>query len=669
MSEVTLPTRPTTPSPHQAAGSSAPGTVSDPPTGALRLAPGSLLHGIVSGQGQQGQLLVQTDAGLLAVATKLALPVGREVSLQIRSAGSQLHITILPFESPAPTEGRAPAPLPAAPPADGRALGEPAVIREPPPAAAKLPAGSLLTATVLEADPDGGFLLRSEIGTLRLSTTAPLGRGDQLSLQVRSLQPDLQVTILPRQAGPDALAGRSAAGRSEGTGMAAGARAAASPAGALASPSLGHAGPTVDVLAVGRPVQALVLTPSARSTPGVATAASGAPGASGVTAPAGGQGPAIGAAAAPTQARSLPAGTSLVVRIQQVTPPGQPSLLGPQQAAPSAATVPAQMQQTLLAALSGLTPERLAAATDLTAVSRGQPAPAILQGRVIGSAAGGQPILETPVGTLQLSVKTALPQGTRLLLALPAEIDLPTVNVRPAAMAADSESLAQRWPALEALLPLLEDIEALPPSTQGGTQSQGPSVPQPGAKLASSLLFFLNALTGGDPSAWLDGLMSGRAVNRLEVMGHRSLLARLRGDLGRMAAQSDAAGPEWRFLPVPFFDGQALQQLRFFFRHHGGQDGEAGPNDDKEATRFLLDVELTKLGALQFDGLIQTKRFDMILRSRSLLPDWMRRDIRAIFETANEAAGAKGQLRFHAAKDWAPVAVAIAKPEPDGLMV
>ena len=36
---------------------------------------------------------------------------------------------------------------------------------------------------------------------------------------------------------------------------------------------------------------------------------------------------------------------------------------------------------------------------------------------------------------------------------------------------------------------------------------------------------------------------------------------------------------------------------------------------------------------------------------------------------ANEAAGATGQLKFHAAEDWTPLAAAVAKPEAEGLVV
>ena len=663
MSEVTLPTRATTPSPHQAAGSTAPGTVSDPPAGVLRLGPGSLLHGVVSGQGRQGQLLIRTDAGLLAVATKLALPPGREVSLQIRSAGSQLHITILPLDGEVPVDARPAGPPPPAAsglPGEARPAGEQGSIREPPAAAARLPAGSLLPATVVEREAGGGFLLRSELGSLHLSTTASLRPGSQLSLQVQSAVPDLQVTILPRQPGPDALGGRPApsGGQATAAGPATpGATAATGPT----AQGLGHVGPTVDVLAVGRPVQAVVLAPttaqgatpqSGPQSPGTAT-----PGAS-TTAGAGGN-------------RSLPVGMALEVRIQQInTPVGGAAAPGGQAAAQQVAGMSTQPLHSLLAALSGLTPERLAAATDLAAASRGAEAPHVLQGRVIGTAANGQPILETPVATLQLAVKTALPQGTRLLLTLPDGLDLPEVLTRPPAATTEPAPLTQRWSAFESLMPLLEEIEVRPLANQGGQQSAGPTVPQPGAKLASSLLFFLTALTGGDPGAWLDGLLGPRTIAHLEALGQRSLLARLRGDLGRMATQSEAAGPEWRFLPVPFFDGQSLQQLRFFFRHHdeqGHADGRGGA--DAEATRFLLDVEMSRLGALQFDGLIRPKRFDMVLRSYEALPGWMQIDILKIFERANEAAGSSGQLRFHAADDWAPLAVGVEAGEAEGLLV
>jgi hypothetical protein len=76
-----------------------------------------------------------------------------------------------------------------------------------------------------------------------------------------------------------------------------------------------------------------------------------------------------------------------------------------------------------------------------------------------------------------------------------------------------------------------------------------------------------------------------------------------------------------------------------------GRDGDPG-------TRLLIDVELTRLGRLQLDGLVQRRRFDLIVRARQALAPEMRRDIAAIFHEAREAAGLAGDIAFLATRDF-----------------
>ena len=120
-------------------------------------------------------------------------------------------------------------------------------------------------------------------------------------------------------------------------------------------------------------------------------------------------------------------------------------------------------------------------------------------------------------------------------------------------------------------------------------------------------------------------------------------------------------------LPIPFFDGQQIQQLRLFLRRDSG--GGASGGDGEEATRFVLEVSLTRLGDLQLDGLVRGKRFDLILRTREGLPDAMRGDILQIFQDANEVAGYKGALTFQSSRDWSLIPLETSNSEHAGLVV
>ena len=66
--------------------------------------------------------------------------------------------------------------------------------------------------------------------------------------------------------------------------------------------------------------------------------------------------------------------------------------------------------------------------------------------------------------------------------------------------------------------------------------------------------------------------------------------------------------------------------------------------------RFLINVRLTRLGALELDGLISDSgdRFDLIVRSEAMLPPAVRSGVRQMFETALDILAARGGLAFKA---------------------
>ena len=94
-----------------------------------------------------------------------------------------------------------------------------------------------------------------------------------------------------------------------------------------------------------------------------------------------------------------------------------------------------------------------------------------------------------------------------------------------------------------------------------------------------------------------------------------------------------------------------------WLRHRSGPPFHASPRrgrggredgDAEGGVRFIIDLELDRLGRLQFDGLVQgkDKRFYLILRSAGDLPQQISHDIRQIFEDACEVTGIKGEIVF-----------------------
>jgi hypothetical protein len=256
----------------------------------------------------------------------------------------------------------------------------------------------------------------------------------------------------------------------------------------------------------------------------------------------------------------------------------------------------------------------------------------------------GQPVLQTPLGTLTLEIRTPLQAGSRITFELPSGTLAPGSQGAAGPGAASLGTLAHSWPALDEALKALQEIA---PSGVAATTLQE-AIPQPGSRLTSGLLFFLSALTGGDVTRWIGAQVS----QALRGAGRDSLLSRLTQDFGQLGRLADNQSGDWRQFFIPLFDGDQLQQLRLFLRHGQQERDGDGAQDDDDQTRFVVEVEMSRLGELQLDGLVREKRLDLILRSRAPLPNFMRRDITQIFHEANEITGYHGNIGFQSSLEW-----------------
>jgi hypothetical protein len=55
---------------------------------------------------------------------------------------------------------------------------------------------------------------------------------------------------------------------------------------------------------------------------------------------------------------------------------------------------------------------------------------------------------------------------------------------------------------------------------------------------------------------------------------------------------------------------------------------------------------MSRLGALQLDGLVRQKRLDLMLRSQREIAPELRQEIAAVFHDATTAAGFTGEIAF-----------------------
>ena len=247
----------------------------------------------------------------------------------------------------------------------------------------------------------------------------------------------------------------------------------------------------------------------------------------------------------------------------------------------------------------------------------------------VAPGASGETVLDTPIGLLALDRRLNLPVGTalglqRLSLATP---DQPS-----------DAPLAQRksWPALDEALQVLDRAA---PDLAARLRSD--LTPRSGAQLAGTLLFLVTALSNG---SW----PNSKATAALDAAGHRALHAKLDGDVTELRQLSQSPSGEWRIFVLPLLDGGVVRPVRLYLRRR--QPGRA-PTD--QSSRFVLDVDLSRLGAVQLDGLVRQQRFDLVLRSHCAIPAAMRQEITQVFHDASAAAGLAGDIIFTTASRFA----------------
>jgi hypothetical protein len=126
--------------------------------------------------------------------------------------------------------------------------------------------------------------------------------------------------------------------------------------------------------------------------------------------------------------------------------------------------------------------------------------------------------------------------------------------------------------------------------------------------------------------------------------GKQESVRKLRDEFGQLSSLSqDRPQQDWRCFFLPLWDDGRLQQINLFYRRpRRGQDDKKGD----EATRFIVEVNFTKLGGCQLDGLIRKKYFDLMIRSHQELPLGVKRDIAGLFAEAREIGNYSGDVSF-----------------------
>lgn len=668
-------------------------SLGDAPT-TLRGTPlGAIIQGTVASNAP-GALVVQTGQGQLTLAVNLAgLKVGQAVTLTFQPGAGGAQILIQPDRPPAPGSNTVADLLPnllgAAQPARAGVVVQAVVIRAPagslgavftalpdapviPGAAAPSPISGGQSAAPLNAAPVNA----APVNALIFAQT-PVSLAAESFPQAVAPTPNAGVPPAPAIPGtPQANAGQLAAqseflaappvaGLSPNptTAQPAGVTAAAPPSGgpqvvanslAATRPSteLGTAAgaPTTIAQVAGAPSTSpplsspLLMTPPSTPAPTQALPIVSQT----TTAPIP---PLANDAVTPSLLRSVSNGERVPLRVIATLPAGIPSSLA--QAVP----VPGAVPGAALGAAPGAAPPTTgnaatAAASPPAAAAEALLAPGNFAVIVVGASANGSAIVRAGGALLTLEGVSA-PVNSALVLG-PATAR----GAAPPAARIDNAALA-------ATLPGVAELITAANAAGGPAQAAMQAIlPRLGPQMAAGMVFFMRALRTGDLGDWL----GKDARTSIERSGRSSSVKKAAGDLERVARANENS--EWSAYPIPVgIGGQRVEPIRLYVRH-AEEDGEnAGVRPDQvKPTRFLIDLNLSRLGRIQIDGLARLPKLDLVLRSETALNATLQQPLRRLFADVTSARGIQGDMSFQVAPPIDPT-VATPKKARAGIMV
>jgi len=503
--------------------------------------------------------------------------------------------------------------------------------------------GSILSGTISDVRADGTFTLQTKSGaefSLQRPPDLPLNVGSALTLRVVAVAPQPQVAILT-------VDGKLVSGFTTGvpTPPPAGQAAAAATPSALATPPPA----TVAGLPPATLAATLFATISLEDEVAIETALSG--GGTIATQAADDTVQAepnsvvatlVRAAPARIGSAPIPTGTRYLATLQVGSADTEPTPVPAVARSPSPATVPEEDPGELVE------PETAAAPDDPTEPAppnAPQPAaPAIdlssfkalatvLAGRVLTTSSDTETLVDTAVGTLSIPVQeTPPPIGAAIQLKIIA-VAPPETTEKPAEVKAPVEATPPSRPLLQEAAQAL--AQAAPALAQ---QIQAQLSLAPNDQLASLILNFLGGLKAGpQPARWPDP--PTRKV--LVETGRTDLATKLDADAGQIGQNRPAPPGEWSITVLPYLGLATTKPMRLYRRTPDEEEEQKGGGE-----RFVIELEMVRLGALQLDGLVRERRFDLVVRSEKPLDDGLKQGIEQTFRDSLLIAGWSGELSY-----------------------
>jgi hypothetical protein len=199
------------------------------------------------------------------------------------------------------------------------------------------------------------------------------------------------------------------------------------------------------------------------------------------------------------------------------------------------------------------------------------------------------------------------------------------------------------WPALSSAADVLAQAD------RQAAEQLIRMIPQANPRLAAAMAALSGAVRSGDFKV----LGSDGVIKGLDKAGRRDLADRLKRDFQELTdeAQRPRGNGDWQVVTLPFAHGADIDPIHLYVQRHKEEEEKGGKGQEQ---RFILEIRMSNLGRIQFDGLIQrdTKRFDLIIRTGEPLGAEICRDIGGIFAECGQLTGTKGTVNFQSGRPF-----------------
>ncbi len=339
--------------------------------------------------------------------------------------------------------------------------------------------------------------------------------------------------------------------------------------------------------------------------------------------------------------------------VSTTTPTGQPapSASTSQMAQPAPTGTPSPIPPTIsptpvTAPPVAAPPDTLATpipASNTTSSLPPPPSPTAFSAVVLESGHGRELTLQSDFGTFKIFVTTRLPKGSVIHFEFQhaAQVRGGTGETAP--------SHTTTLQSFDAIKTLESHYHSAPPIPQGNTTVLPALVPRPGPLLSTELLFLMTALQGsGSLRQWL----GQDTLNRLESQQGSDFMQRLAGEFASLRTiPADSRDGQWHQFMVPLHAEGRIHPIEFYYK----RQRQRLEQDIQDTDHFMVDLELTRMGRMQLDGLVQRQatafQFDLIIRTAKEWDISIQDDIRNIYLRAQDISGFQGSMHFRHGAD------------------